>query len=281
MINLALAALKFVVGIVGASQALVADAVHSLSDSVTDIAVLVGAPYWAAAADDDHPYGHGRIETIFTFVIGTVLGVVGLGLAYNALATIQTAHRSAPGWSAFVAACVSMASKEVLYRWTIRVGRRVKSSALMANAWHHRSDGLSSLPVAIAVLGTRLKPDWGFLDHVGALVVSVFILQASWKILWPALEQLADTGATAREREQLLALAASIEGVKEVHALRTRRIGPGMQVDLHVLVQPQLSVQRAHEIADAVHHRLVNEGRDVVDVLVHIEPHKEQGTDIS
>ncbi|RKX26093.1 MAG: cation-efflux pump [Candidatus Zixiibacteriota bacterium] len=274
--NLALAAIKFVFGILGNSQALVADGVHSLSDSTTDIAVIVGARFWTQPADEEHPYGHGRIETMITFFIGVVLGTVGLLIAYRAIQTIGMDHRSAPGWIVFAAACISMVSKELMYRWTVLVGKRIKSSALMANAWHHRSDGLSSLPVAIAVLGTKIQPEWAFLDHIGAIIVAVLIIQAAWKISWPTLKQLADTAASEEERRKLIALARVVDGVKDVHALRTRHIGPGLQVDLHVLVDPNLSVSRGHNIAGIVKRKLLDDGPDVVNVLVHIEPYEDR-----
>jgi len=274
--NLALTAIKFVFGILGNSQALVADGVHSLSDSTTDIAVIVGARFWTQPADEEHPYGHGRIETMITFFIGLVLGIVGLLIAYRAIQTIGMDHRSAPGWIVFAAACISMVSKELMYRWTVLVGKRIKSSALMANAWHHRSDGLSSLPVAIAVLGTKIQPEWAFLDHIGAIIVAVLIIQAAWKISWPTLKQLADTAASEEERRKLIALARVVDGVKDVHALRTRHIGPGLQVDLHVLVDPNLSVSRGHNIAGIVKRKLLDDGPDVVNVLVHIEPYEDR-----
>ncbi len=274
--NLALAAIKFVFGILGNSQALVADGVHSLSDSTTDIAVIVGARFWTQPADEEHPYGHGRIETMITFFIGLVLGIVGLLIAYRAIQTIGMDHRSAPGWIVFAAACISMVSKELMYRWTVLVGKRIKSSALMANAWHHRSDSLSSLPVAIAVLGTKIQPEWAFLDHIGAIIVAVLIIQAAWKISWPTLKQLADTAASEEERRKLIALARIVDGVKDVHALRTRHIGPGLQVDLHVLVDPNLSVSRGHNIAGIVKRKLLDDGPDVVNVLVHIEPYEDR-----
>ena len=273
-VNLMLSGIKCIVGFVGNSQALVADAVHSLSDSATDIAVLIGAPYWSAPADPEHPHGHSRIETMITFFIGTVLVAVGLGLIYNALVTIQASHKTIPGWSVLVTACISIVSKELLYRWTVVVGVRLKSSALIANAWHHRSDGFSSIPVALAVVGMRLYPDWTYLDHVGALMVSLLILQASWKILWPALNELMDAGATGEQREKLLKLIVTIDGVKGTHALRTRRVGNGLQVDLHLLVDPKLTVEKGHSIASLVKERLLKEGDQVIDVLIHVEPYQ-------
>ncbi len=270
--NLFLAGAKFAAGIFGSSQALVADAVHSLSDTVTDMAVIIGSQFWAAPADTEHPHGHGRIEAIITLVIGIALAAVGLGLAYNAVATMHRPAAHNPGWIAFAVACISIGMKEWLYRWTISVGRRVRSSALVANAWHHRSDALSSVPVAIAVLGTRLRPDWYYLDQVAAVIVAVLILRAAGTIVWQTLAQLADRGVSDQQRAELYRLARETDGVRTVHGLRTRHIGAGVQVDLHVMVDPELSVRDGHLIAHQVRDHLLREDEDVVDVLVHIEP---------
>jgi len=272
--NLGLAGLKFGVGIFGRSQALVADAVHSLSDMSTDFAVLIGVRYWSAPADETHPHGHGRIEALISLLIGVSLAGVGAGLAYRAIATLHERHAASPGWIAFGAACLSIVGKEALYRWTVRVGRRIRSSALIANAWHHRSDALSSLPVAMAVLGTRLWPTLVFLDHIAAVVVSALVARAAWRIAWPALRELTDTGAGVEDRDAILTLTRGVPGVRTAHALRTRRIGAGLQVDLHVQVAPDLTVREGHEIANAVRDRLIREGPGLVDVLVHVEPYE-------
>ena len=278
--NVALAILKFIAGMLGNSQALLADAVHSVTDTSTDIAVLVGAPRWSAPADKDHPHGHGRIETLITVFIGIVLLLVAIGLGYSAISGLQTEPDKAPKWIAFWVACVSIVVKEVLYQWSARVGRRVKSSAMIANAWHHRSDALSSLPVAIAVLGTKIQPTWTFLDHIGALVVSIFILQAAWKIFWPALLRLSDVGASQEEIEELYALIKDVEGVRDFHALRTRDIGPGLQVDLHLMVDPHLTVREGHDLAGVAKSKLLKH-ENVVDVLIHIEPYvKDDGANV-
>ncbi len=279
VVNLGLAVVKFIFGILGASQALVADAVHSLSDVSTDLAVLIGARFWSEPADAEHPHGHGRIETLITAVIGIVLGGVGIGLGWRAISTLHARHEATPGWSAFAAACVAILAKELLYRWTAAVGKRVKSSAVIANAWHHRSDALSSVPVAIAVLGTRIQPTWVFLDHIATVIVSVLIVDAAWKIVWPALRELVDIGAARHEREAILGLALGTKGVQAVHKLRTRYVGPGLHVDLHVMVEPELTVREGHAIAGVVKERLLENGPDVVDVLVHIEPHDPNGPD--
>jgi cation diffusion facilitator family transporter len=271
-INLVLCVIKFFFGFFGSSQALVADAVHSLSDSVTDMIVLIGVRFWSAPPDEAHPYGHGRIETLITFCIGIALAAVGIGLGYRALVNLHGQQTTSPGWVALAAACVSIAGKEWLYRWNVKVGRRIKSSALLANAWHHRSDALSSVPVAIAVLGARIWPAWGFLDLIATVIVSVMILYAAWEVSAPAFRHLIDAGASEKERERIRAIAESTDGVSSIHAVRTRYVGPGLLVDLHVMVDGHLSVRAGHDIARAVKHRLIDGGPDIIDVLVHVEP---------
>jgi cation diffusion facilitator family transporter len=276
-INLALAGLKMLAGTLGHSQAVVADAVHSLSDCGTDIALLVGAQYWSLPPDDEHPYGHGRIETIVTLIIGGALATAALGLAYSALMTLPHSEEPPPGQIAFWAAIVSIIVKEGLYRWTMRVGRRVRSSALMANAWHHRSDAFSSVPVALAVAVAWRYPSWVFVDHVATVVVALLILQVAWKVAWPSLKQLADTGAPLREHNRIRAVALKTPGVREVHAIRTRYAGSSLQVDLHVLVDGGMTVREGHDVAETVSRQLIEERRDVIDVLVHLEPYDEGG----
>ncbi len=273
-INLLLSGLKLAGGILGNSQAIVADAVHSLSDSTTDVAVLVGVAYWSKPPDRGHPHGHGRIETLVTTGIGAALGAVACGIAYNAVTTMSVHHSHAPGLIAMGAALLSIVSKEVLYRWTVAVGRRIESSAVVANAWHHRSDALSSIPVLLAVIGVRIHPAWFFLDHLGAVVVSVFIFRTGVRVAWPALRELLDAAAPARDLENIRRIALATRGVKEVHAIRTRSSGGALQVDLHVLVDGEMSVRRGHDVAEEVERRLVSEGPRLTDVVVHIEPYE-------
>ena len=162
--NLVLSAIKFAAGTFGRSQALVADAIHSLSDLTTDIAVLAGSHYWSRPPDENHPYGHRRLETLVTVFISVVLMAAGIGIGWKAISTLHQEHAAPPSWIAVLAAFVSIISKESLYRWTAITGRRIKSPVMAANAWHHRTDALSSIPVLVAVAGARLFPTWSFLD---------------------------------------------------------------------------------------------------------------------
>ncbi len=272
-INIGLAALKMAGGILGQSAAVVADAVHSISDVATDLAILIGVRFWSKPPDECHPHGHRRIETVVTIVIGLSLAAVAIGLGYRSMASIGEPH-GPPGLVALLAAGLSIVVKEALFRWTLIVGRRIRSTAVVANAWHHRSDAYSSVPAFIAVGGALLVPGWQWLDHLGAILVALFILHAAIRIMKPAYEELIDTGASDAEVAELARLAEGVAGVREVHGLRTRYHGGGLHVDLHVLVDPGLSVREGHDIGGAVKHRLLRDGPHVADVLVHLEPYE-------
>jgi cation diffusion facilitator family transporter len=270
--NLGLAAAKAVAGVLGHSHAVLADAVHSLSDLATDIAIILGVKFWSAPADENHPHGHGRIETLVTVVIGLALAAVAVGMGVRAIAGLQRGVETPPTGIALAAAVLSIVVKEALYRWTAGVGRRARSSATVANAWHHRSDAFSSIPAAAAVGVALIDPEWAVVDRVGAVVVCLLILQASWRILLPAVEQLIDRGAPAADRRRIEKLALEVDGVESAHAVRTRYVGAELSVDLHVEVDGSLSVTEGHGIAMAVRRKLVEEGPDVADAVVQVEP---------
>ena len=272
LLNLFLAAIKFIAGIYGRSQALVADAIHSLTDLTTDIAVIAGSHYWSRPPDENHPYGHRRLETLVTVFIGIVLIAAGIGIGWKAISTLQERQAAAPGWIAVFAALASIVCKESIYRWTAIAGRRVKSPALAANAWHHRTDALSSLPVLIAVAGAKVFPSWSFLDRVGAVMVSLFILHASIKIIWPGISELIDVGAPTETRKTIRDIALKNEGVLQVHDIRTRYISSSIQVDLHIVVEGSITVREGHAIADDVKARIIYAIPEVLDVIVHVDP---------
>jgi cation diffusion facilitator family transporter len=272
--NLFLAAAKAAAGILGHSQAVLADALHSLTDSVTDIAVILGVRYWTAPADEDHPHGHGRIEPLITVVIGLAVGAVAVGMGAHAIRGLRHDPGTAPTGIPLGVAMISIVVKEVLYRWTAKVGREVRSPALEANAWHHRSDAISSIPAAVAVTVALIDPEWAVVDRVGAVVVCLLILQAAWRILRPALDQLIDAGAPATDRQRIEELALQVDGVEAAHAVRTRYVGSDLAVDLHVEVDGGLSIGEGHTIALAVKRKLIDDGPNVTDALVQIEPHR-------
>jgi cation diffusion facilitator family transporter len=271
-VNVFLAVIKFTAGIYGKSQALVADAIHSLTDLTTDIAVIAGSHYWSRPPDENHPYGHRRLETLVTVFIAVVLIAAGLGIGWKAISTLQEKPAAPPGWIAIIAALASIVCKESIYRWTAITGRRIKSPALAANAWHHRTDALSSLPVLVAVAGARVFPSWSFLDRVGAVIVSMFILHASIKIIWPGLSELIDVGAPTETRHKIHGIALKTEGVLQVHDIRTRYISTSIQVDLHIVVEGSITVREGHDIADDVKARIIDAIPEVLDVIVHVDP---------
>lgn len=273
IVNVVLTVIQFALGIIGHSQAVIADTFHTLSDLVTDFMVLFGVHLWSKLPDEEHPYGHRRIETLITTFIGMAMVGAAIGIGYNALVTIGAKDSEKPLWIACIGALLAIIFKEILYHWTVAVGRREKSPALMAKAWHHRSDAFSSIPVVIAVTVAVISPRWAFVDHVGAFVVSIFILYTSWEILRPIIFEIIETGASKKQRKKIRDIAVAVKGVESVHALRTRRVGPGWYVDLNIQVAPQMSVKRGHEISEVVKQDLLGQGPDVLDVIVHLEPY--------
>lgn len=272
ILNLVLSAAKLAAGLVGRSQAVVADAVHSLSDAVTDVAIIAGVRFWSRPADDRHPHGHRRIETIVTAMIGAVLAAIAIGLGWEAVRALGRPV-AVPRGLALGAALLSIVVKEWLFRWTRAVGRRADSPALIANAWHHRTDALSSIPAALAVGVAMIDPRLAVVDRVGALVVCAIILYAAWRIMMPAVAQLADTAAPEEDRQRLEQLAVGVDGVLSAHALRTRYVGSKLAVDLHVEVDARLSVGEGYRIGQRVRRELIDRGPRVSDVLVQIEPY--------
>lgn len=279
-VNLALSGIKFIVGILGSSQAVVADAIHSLSDMSTDIAILFGVKFWTAPPDSSHPYGHERIEELVTVAIGLALAFVAAGLTYNAITNMHEDHVKSIRWVAVIGPVLSIIGKEALYRWTVHVGEKVKSSAVIANAWHHRSDALSSIPALVAVVVAALYPEWGFIDHIGAVVIACFIFKVSWDIIVPALKGLIDTGASAKTQAHIKDIAMGVKGVKSTHAIRTRTFGSNLLVDLHILVDPYLTVKAGHNISEGVKEQLLKNVPEVMDVVVHLEPYDEENRKI-
>jgi len=278
-INLFLTGFKFFAGVVGNSSVLIADAIHSLSDLITDFVILIGVRFWNRPPDRDHPHGHAKIETLVTLFIGAALAIVGIGLiiaAVNSLIDIVNGKppEHSPTWLALVAALVSIVVKEWLYRITVKVGMVTKSSATIANAWHHRSDAMSSIP-AVAAVGACLLfgPAYVFLDPVGTVVVSFMILHVAWTITRPTFATLLDSGASELQCNAIAGEIRSFTEVKGLHKLRSRYVGPtGLVIDVHVQVDPSMSVTEAHSLAHQIKKKLSQSGENVIDVFVHVEP---------
>ena len=272
LVNVAIAAAKTVAGVMSSSQALVADAVHSASDLVTDLVVVFSVRYWVAPADDDHPYGHGKIEALVTLVISAALVFAAWELARNAVMSLVRGRSDAtPGALALAVALGSIVLKEIVFIVTRAVARRVRSNAHEANAWHHRSDALSSIPVAAAVAVVWMAPSLWWVDAAGALIVSAFVLHVAWKLASPALQELTDAQIGSKA-DAVAAVALGVAGVKGVHKPRARRYGSSFQADIHIQVDGSLSVAEGHAIGHAVKEAVVNAGLDVDDVVVHVEP---------
>jgi len=271
--NFFLTVFKIVAGYFGNSQTVIADGIHSLSDSVTDIAVIVGSSFWSAPPDESHPHGHKRIETFITVIIGLALFFVAYGIGHNAVVTFNDPDE-APSWIAFAAAVVSILVKEILYQYTYRSGKKLKSLAVVANAWHHRSDAISSVPAALAVIISMKFPAYPYIDNIGAIVVSLFIVWTAFKISWSSVLELTDAGADKAACESIESAAKSVEGVKSIHKCRTRKYGSGIQVDLHIQVDPDITVREGHAIGHKVEDELFK-NHDVIDVIVHVEPDDE------
>lgn len=271
--NAVLSVAKFLVGVFGNSQALVADAIHSASDFLTDVAVIVGSHFWNSPPDADHPYGHRRFETLVTIGIGIAVASVGVGIGYNAVCNLRSGESSHPEFPVVVMALASILVKEVLFRYTQKEGRRIRSQALEANAWHHRSDAFSSIPVLVAVVVAIVFPQLWFADAAGALIVAFFILHSAYEIAWPGVLQLVDKGANAEILSKLNQVALSHPQVISLHGLRTRYVGSDLHVDVHIVVDAEMPLRKAHDVAEEVEQMLIEANENVVDALVHIDPY--------
>ncbi len=280
VLNFMLIFLKLFAGVWGRSAVLIADAVHSLSDFVTDIAVIIGARYWERPADGDHPYGHAKLETIITLFIGAALMAVGGRLVFSAVGTLHQMTTNPeyefilPGKIALIAACASIVVKEYLYRITARIGRKIHSSAVVANAWHHRSDALSSIPAAFAVGGCLIFGErYAFLDPVATILVGGMIFYAAWQIMYPTFGTLMDASASEDTVAQIATIVREIPGTHNPHKIRTRRMGNGFDVDLHIWVDGKMTVHESHQLVHDIESRLcAKEGLKILDVTVHVEP---------
>jgi cation diffusion facilitator family transporter len=272
ILNLFLASVKFIVGIIGSSQAVIADAVHSLSDLITDVALLIGVKYWSAPPDSCHPYGHQKIESVVTLSVGTILAFTAFGLGYNAILDFNKEVLHQTKFIAVIGPALSLIFKEILYQYTVRIGKKVNSSALIANAWHHRSDALSSIPALFAVVIASLYPKYVFLDLIAAIIISLFILNVAWKIMRPALSELTDSGLKEEEQNKIIEIAMKVQGVKEIHAVRSGRISSKIKLDFHLLVEEDITVKEGHDIATEVKNVLLKSNMNIIDVVIHIEP---------
>lgn len=283
IINVVLLILKFAAGILGHSAAMIADAIHSLTDFATDAVVLVCVTLGSKPVDKSHDYGHGKYETLATAVIALALLAVGVMICYSGVVKIygvmvlgETLDQ--PGMVALIAAVVSIVLKEWAFRFTASVGRRCDSQAVMANAWHHRSDALSSVGTMFGIGGAIfLGPRWAVLDPLAAIVVSVFIIRASLGLIKQAVDELTDASLPEATENEIMEIAGKEEGVQEIHNLRTRRIGNSIAIDMHVRMLGSTTLFDAHQRATNIEHRLKDRYGKGTYVNVHLEPIKVNG----
>ena len=278
--NLALLAFKFVAGIVGHSSAMIADAIHSFSDFITDIIVIVFVRISAKPQDKSHDYGHGKFETIASSIIGLALMGAALGIIISGTLKIAAwaggEQIQSPGMLALWAALLSITCKEILYRYTIIRGKSLSSQALVANAWHHRSDALSSVGAAIGIGGAILLGNrWTVLDPVASVVVGAMLVKVAMGLLSTSVGELTESSLPEETEREIVDIIQSFQGVVEPHNLRTRRIGNRIAIELHIRMDGDLSLREAHERATAIEHRLKEHFGASTHVSLHMEPIKD------
>ena len=278
-VNFVLVVLKFIAGIVGHSAAMIADAVHSLSDFVTDIIVVIFVRISAKPQDEGHDYGHGKFETLATTIIGAILFIVGVGIMLNSIGSIIDVCRGqelkAPSMLALIAAIISIIAKEGLYQYTIHKGRTLNSSAVIANAWHHRSDAFSSIGTLVGISGAMfLGVRWRVLDPIAALVVSIFIVRVSIMLVKPCIDELLERSLPQETEERILDIILSHPEVSAPHNLRTRRIGNSIAIEVHIRLNGLITLNEAHRITQMIEVALKQEFGHHTHIGIHMEPQK-------
>lgn len=277
--NLLLTVFKFVAGIVGHSAAMTADAVHSLSDLLTDAVVLVFVRISGKPEDIGHDYGHGKYETLATTIIGITLAAVAVGIGWKGVESLLFWYHGGtlaePGMLALWAAVVSVVLKEAVYQYTIRRGKALNSTALEANAWHHRSDALSSLGTMVGIGGAILLGDrWTVLDPLAGLVVSLFILRVAWKLLKGGFDELMEASLPDEVEKEILEIVTSFPEVCDPHHLRTRRIGSRYAIELHIRMDGSMSLAESHARTCEIEQALKNRFGEKTHITLHVEPTK-------
>ena len=275
--NVVLAVAKLVAGIVGRSAAMTADAIHSFSDLVSDVIVLVMVKVASRGNDKDHEYGHGKFETLATVAVALLLLAVGGKMLADGVSRIAGFFRGeqmvVPGMIAFWAALVSIAVKEALYQWTAHVGRKFDSPAVITNAWHHRSDALSSVGSAVGIaLASLLGGKWAIMDSVVACAISIFIIRIGVKMALPALRELTEASLPEETENEIREVILSVDGVLDVHAMKTRKAGPDIIIESHIVVDPEMTVFQAHLLTEYAEDRLRERFGQKTQISLHVEP---------
>lgn len=277
--NVLLLIFKFIAGLLGHSSAMMADAVHSLSDFLTDVVVLVFVGISAKPQDASHDYGHGKFETFATFLIGLALVAAAFGIIFTGgqklVAWWGGEELEAPGWIALWAALLSIVVKELLYQYTVRKGRQLESQVMVANAWHHRSDALSSIGAAIGIGGSIwLGSRWTVLDPLASIVVGLMLVRVAWQLMKMSVDELTECSLPAETEQEIESIICSFPDVQEPHNLRTRRIGNRIAIEAHVRMDGNLPLVLVHERATAIERNLKLRFGDKTHVTIHMEPIK-------
>ena len=279
LVNFILLVFKFVAGVVGRSSAMIADAVHSLSDFVTDVIVVVFVRISGKPQDKGHDYGHGKFETLATAIIGVALFVVGVGLLVNATKSIVGVIRGevleAPGVLALVAAAVSVVLKELLYQYTVLEGKRHNSKVVIANAWHHRSDAFSSVGTLVGISGAMfLGEKWRVLDPIAAFIVSIFIIKVSIELIKSSIDDLMEKSLPEEVEQRIEEIILSHPEVNSPHHLRTRQIGNNVAIEVHIRMNGELTLREAHDVTRLIEQSLRQEFGEDTHIGIHMEPNK-------
>ena len=270
--NILLAAGKFIIGLLAHSEALVSDAIHSASDVFSTVIVMIGIKISAKAPDDDHPYGHDRFECACGIILSILLSLTGIGIGYSAIQHITDPSYVfvIPGIAALVAAVFSIVTKELMFRYTINAAKKIKSTALSADAWHHRSDALSSIGSFIGILGARLG--YPKLDAIASIVICLFILKAAYDICKDSFDKLLDTACDAETIEKMRQVITAFEGVHGIDVINTRMFASRIYIDVEIAADGNITLFKAHEIAENVHNAIENNFTDVKHCMVHVNP---------
>jgi cation diffusion facilitator family transporter len=275
-VNIILAASKTAVGLKSGSNALVADGIHSLSDLISDAAVIFGAGFIDKEFDEKHPYGHNKVETLISLCIALLLTGAACSILTASVKSIQNPqNKHINGLLVFITASVSIIVKELLFRWTNKAALKINSKSLRANAWHHRSDALSSVPVAAAVIFTFIHPSFYYFDTIAAVIVCAMLFHAAWKIGIPCINELLDSRGDKGLSGYLDIIKKNEKGIIEFHKIRSRSSGNAIFVDMHMLVDENMSVGKSHALTKKVEKLLKDYNKDIIDITIHVEPAKE------
>lgn len=270
--NVVLAAFKLVAGILAHSSAMLSDAIHSASDVFSTFVVMIGIKIASKEPDEEHPYGHERMECVAAIILATILCITGLGIGKNALEYItgNSSEVSVPGMLALIAAIVSIIVKEAMFWYTRHYAKMIDSGALMADAWHHRSDALSSIGAFIGIIFARMG--YVMMDSIACLVICVFIVKAAYDIFKDAIDKMVDKSCSSEVEAEIRTIVMSVDGVKGIDSLSTRLFGNKMYVDIEIRADGEKTLNETHEIAEAVHDSIEAQFEKVKHIMVHVNP---------